>query len=81
MYSFEDLINAGVYVEAGVDEDGETLYACDFEKAKEFAPEVYREEVMALDIAILDAVDSGMMEIDWKFDSEGNPTVDYIARV
>lgn len=81
MYSFEDLISAGVYVESGVDEDGETLYACNFEKAKELAPEIYTEEVMALDIAILDAVDSGMMEIDWKFDAEGNPTVDYIARV
>jgi len=80
-YTLEELVDAGVYIPAGLDEDGEILFACDFEKAREFAPEVYIQEVKVLDEAILEAVDSGMMELDWKFDDEGNPTVDYIARV
>jgi hypothetical protein len=80
-YTLEELIGAGVYIPAGLDEDGEVLYACDFERARQHAPEVYIEEVKALDEAILKAVESGMIELDWKFDDEGNPVVDYIAKI
>lgn len=80
-YTLEELIAAGVYIPAGLDDDGEILYAFDFEKGREFVPQIYIREVKALDEAILEAVDSGMMELDWKFDDQGNPTVDYIAKV
>jgi hypothetical protein len=79
-YTLEELIEAGVYVPIGVDEDGDRLYDVDLERAKIFSPELWAREQEALDMAILEAVDSGKMEIDWKFDDEGNPTVDYIVR-
>lgn len=80
-YTLEELIEAGVYIPAGLDEDGEVMYACDYQKAREYVPEIYIEEVKALDEAILAAVDSGDIELDWKFDDEGNPVVEYIARL
>lgn len=62
-YSFHELIDLGVFYVSDYDEDGEPLFNIDMEKAREFAPEIYEQELDALDRAILSAIDSG--DIIW----------------
>lgn len=78
-YTLEELLEAGVYVPVGEDENGDTLYELDFEKAKEVAPEIYHAELNALDAAILEAVDKGYMELDFGIGDDGEPYVEYIV--
>lgn len=66
--TFDEQVEAGVWLYAGEDEDGETLITLDDEAAIKFAPEIYWKEKNAVDEAILDAIDAGYME--WDFDPE-----------
>jgi len=61
---FDDLVEAGVFVEVGVDEFGESLWAMDMDRCKEIAPELYWHEMNAIDEAILKAIDLGLLTMD-----------------
>lgn len=62
-YSFYELIDLGVFYITDYDDDGEPLFNVNMEKAREFAPEIYQEELDAIDRAILQAIDTG--DIIW----------------
>jgi hypothetical protein len=71
--SMYDLVEKGVFIEAGLDEFGEQTYTIDLERAKHDAPEVYDIAYRRMAQNILDAVDEGYIEVD--FDTDLN--VDY----
>ncbi len=62
--SLDSLIDKGVYVVAGIDDEGMPLYELDVEQAKIHAPEVYEADRNACLVALLDAVEAGYLEID-----------------
>lgn len=61
---FEALVEAGVFEFAGWDEDGERIWAVDWDRAKEVWPAFYWHEKNQLDEAILDAVEAGFLRMD-----------------
>lgn len=63
MYSYEQLCDLGVFIPAGIDDDGEPLITIDMDRAKEYAPEVYWRELNAIDETILSLVDKGMLRM------------------
>jgi hypothetical protein len=62
--TFEELVEAGVFEFAGFDDDGETLWHLNMERCREVCPEVYWEEMNAIDSAILEAIDLGLVTMD-----------------
>lgn len=69
MYSFDELLDLGVYEFAGFDEEGgEPLYSMNMLKAQVHTPELYWNEINAIEEAVFDAVDEGYLE--WDVDPE-----------
>jgi hypothetical protein len=69
---FAYLLDQGVYVPAGIDEDGEAQYKFVPEVAKVVSPELYWLEMNEVDKTLLDLIDKGLVQMDIKPDEDGN---------
>lgn len=76
-HTLEELVSAGVYVFAGLDDSGEATYSLNVNVAKEKAPDIYWADRNALETALLDAIDEGYLE--WDFDPDTLEDVFYVT--
>jgi hypothetical protein len=68
--TLEQMLELGVYEQVPCGDDIE--YTVNMEKAREHAPAIYFAEMDAVDTAILEAIESGYLELDFTVDDDGN---------
>lgn len=61
---FDDLVEQGVFIFAGVDENDEAIFSIDMDRCREVFPALYWHEMNQIDEAILKAIDLGFITMD-----------------
>jgi hypothetical protein len=64
----ERMIEAGILVEDGFDEDGELTYAYDFELMKVLLPEMYDEIMTGINNNLMDLYEMGFVKVEYNED-------------
>jgi len=64
----ERMIEAGILVEDGFDEDGELTYAYDFELMKVLLPEMYDEIMTGINNNLMNLYEMGFVKVEYNED-------------